>query len=183
MIDWIKNLFKKDIAPEHRKEDHVISEPVLTLAELWKTDKKRFHFDYEYPYIYEIYAGMNLQGMNITCNMTVVDKYTEECFKFGLNLSPIVIKNIWSTYWQKKFGHRVYPVLGYRVYSHPSWMSCDEAKYLCDLVTPYFKERVERYSKLVDYRKDRKVEAGKRQTERSKQEERQRLVNLYAKDS
>lgn len=195
MIAWIKSLFKTECTtlpnvsctipiPKVKPPKGMnISEPVSTLAELWKTDKKRFQFTYEHPNIYKMYTGGNLINRDTICIITVVDKYTEEYFKFWLELSPIVIKDIWPVYRQKKFGHRVYPVLGYNLYSQPSWMTCDEAKYLCDLVTPYFKERVERYSKLIDYREDRKVEAGKRQTERAKQEERQRLINLYTKDS
>lgn len=186
MIAWIKSLFKKDIALEHREQEPVISEPVLTLAELWKKDKKRFKFTYAHSPIHEMWGGAvaNFRGRSmINCDVNVLDRKTKEFFDFSIILSSESIKSVLASYWLHKFSHKVYPILGYDLYSQPSWMTYDEAKYLCDLVKPYFKERVERYSKLVDYREDRKVEAGKRQTERAKQEERQRLVNLYTKES
>lgn len=181
MIEWIKNLLQKDIAPEHRNQEPIVSEPVLTLAELWKTDKKRFKFEYSSADRERVtYDGQLFQ------NLVVTDTSTNEKFEFYLILERVaIIKYPWLPEHAIKpfLKHKIYPVLGYIVYSQPSWMTSNEAKYLCDLVTPYFKERVERYSKLVDYREAREVEAGKRQTERAKQEERQRLVNLYTKES
>lgn len=180
MIAWIKNLLKKDIAPEYRKEDPVISEPVLTLAEIWRMDKKRFKFEHGGTDTERqlSYSGELLQDLLVT------DINNNEKFKFCIGLDRVAISKYMCEHANRPFlTHKLYPILGYKIYSQPTWMTYDESKYLCDLVTPYFKERVERYSKLVDYREDRKVEAGKRQTERAKQEERQRLVNLYTKES
>lgn len=161
-----------------------VSEPVQTLARLFKENPKRFSFEYETHIVNDavMFRTYYCKHKHASSCVKVIDSQTQEFWKFELGLYWEAVSD--SRYDFRSVvgsfgGHAIYPALGFILTSKPNWLTEDEVEYFKEALMPHFLDRVNRYREIVNYRKERTEESHKRKTELDKKKERQRLVDIY----
>ena len=161
-----------------------ISEPVQTLARLFKENPKRFIFEYETHTVNDadMLRVYYQRAKHAYSCVKVIDSRTQEFWKFELGLYWEAVSD--SRYDFRSVvgsfgGHTTYPVLGFSLTSKPNWLTEDEVEYFKETLIPHFLDRVNRYREIINYRKERTEESHKRKTDLDKKKERQRLIDIY----
>lgn len=163
-----------------------ISEPVFAMLSVWKQNPKRFKIKECQKFSDIYYNRWSTTGdyrNSMLWGLDVID--TQESVQLGFS-----VYLEWEAYSDISGGlcsifgnwlgqHKVYPVLGSKVCSKPSWMTQDELEFITKTVTPYYLKRVNRYRDIVESRVDRTRKASELKSEIAKQKERQRLCEVY----
>ncbi|WP_391560702.1 hypothetical protein [Robertmurraya sp.] len=163
-----------------------ISEPVFAMLNAWKQNPKRFKIKECQKFSDIYYNRWSTTGScrnSVLWGLNVID--TQESVQLGFSVyleweAYSDISGDLCSIFGNWFGqHKVYPVLGGKVCSKPSWMTQDELEFITKTVTPYYLNRVNRYRDIVESRVDRTRKASELKSEIAKQKERQRLSEVY----
>lgn len=163
-----------------------ISAPVFAMVSAWKENPKRFTFS-STTSVYNLFnwdGGYSYNNYRKTprYDLEVRDNDSKEVFVFGVWLSSESYSDAYNSthfLYSRLIKHRIYPVLGSKVYSKPSWMTQDELDYIKEAIKPYYLKRVNRFRDIVESRLDRARKASEMKSEIAKQKERDRLTGVY----